>query len=1216
MPSIPELVYAALLYKNGEIPANPESKDFVQGTATEDGKLIFSFQRPDDTSVTFTLEIFAFKTDTSAANFSKENALLSGSKTGLSIVGDTIEISEAIPLLSSKPGTVSLRIKVPDECSLEIDGTANFDCKKDDSASDTYTIVEKDGASGIATGAYQVKFTVKKGEEVVYIFSECINVFNGMRTDTWSGLEKDAAKEISQSMISSTVYVRGTGDGWYKSSPYDETAVASDSNSGSFLSPLVSIQKAIDKIIAINDGASEYTIYVDGNFTAASSAALADFSGLSQPLNIKIAGLDPSKKAVIDGNGSARGIVVGASGVKKDVNLALENLVIQNTNTNGRGGGITLYCTAGNSHTIKNCVIKNNHASYGSAIYNEYGLLDLQGCVISGNTADTSGTVYIGQASAILTMSDVRIESNSAKNGGGLFLAYDATAKISDVSVVIRNNSIGSSSRGVGICLWNGRLELSGSAKIDDVVEFPNEHDSITHEVVVAGDLTAISPVATITPCDYTVGRQVLSLASGAATTLAANCGKFELSQAGWKIDEEGKLVLSPDIYVSEGGDDTSGKGSQAKPFATIQKAFDLIQTLNLSTVSYTVHILGTVKGKSELSADTLAQKISITGTTGAKLDGNQCLSWLLTINCSAPVEITNVTLTNSRDGGLYVKNGANVTLGEDAVISKNRNILSGGRGGGVRNEGKFTMKSKAKISENYMTGDKDPGGGVYSNGTFIMEGGEISGNYTSTYYSTGYGGGVCIAGGTFTMTGGTISGNRASSAGAGGGVYVSSSGTFTMSGGTISGNTASKGSGVCAYNSFEMSGAAKIAEDNDVYLAYYNNVIRIAGELTAQSPVATITHYTYAEKSSVISLVSGGTMTQDICDKFAVTPQADGTEWKIAPSGANGVLMPDSALYVSSGGDDTAGDGTKAKPFATLQKAFDTIKDRNDSTASYTIRISGTVVGGCEIRETSAANVLITGTSADTDILDGGGASYVFITFSPLSIEIKNVKITNGSDCISVNNSNATVTLGSGAEVYVTNHTGINAVAGTFILDGGAILDDGAGLNGRPVTFSGKKFIMKSGTIEGRSLGFGGCVSINDSDGEFIMEGGTISGGTATNYGGGGVYINSGKFTMRGGTISGCQSTTTNTSYGGGGVYVKGSNSYFTMSGGEITGNTATTSGGGVYVDNNGTFTMEGGTISGNTATTSGGGVYVKTDGTFTQGGTVSGNSPDNVYQ
>ena len=850
MPSIPELVYAALLYKDGEIPANPESKDFVQGTATEDGKLIFSFQRPDDTSGTFTLEICAFvktegESEDDTMQFSRETALLSGIKDKCTIKDDKINVDEPIALSvngSSKlKGTVSLKIKVPEGCSLEIDD-ARFSVT---GTSPDFTVTQ--AGDGISAGAYLLKFTVKKGEEkeeIVHIFSEYINVFPGMRTDTWSGLEKDGAKEISQNMISSTVYVRGTG-GYYETSTYNETAVASDSNSGSFLSPFASIQKAVDKIIAINDGTSEYTIYVDGKFTQSEKAIMATFSALKKELTLTIKAL--SNEATLDGgarfdeNGNVK---EGEEGSEKRIISAL--------------------CGNGFKLTLENLVIMGANAS---ALY--------------------GGGIYFNSVGGMLTMKSCAIRGNAVAMGGGVFIA----------------------------------------------------------------------------------------------------------------------------------------------------------------------------------------------------------------------------------------------------------------------------------------------------NGSFMMEDGAISGN---------------------TATRGS-------------GVYISPAGTF------------------------EMSGTAKIAEDNDVYFEGNDTTISVASDLTAESPVATITPSAYTAGTQVLSLASGGTMTQDICDQFAVTPQDDGTEWKIAPSGANGVLMPDSALYVSSGGDDTAGDGTKAKPFATLQKAFDTIKDRNDSTASYTIRISGTVVGGCEISGTSAANVLITGTSADTDILDGGGATEVFKTFSALSIEIKNVKITNGSYGISVNNNNAIVTLGSGAEVSAT-HTSACVPFGTFILDGGAI----SGGEGRyPVDFMGKKFIMKSGTIIGGALR--GCVFINDSDGEFIMEGGTISGGTAKLYGGGGVLINSGTFTMRGGTISGCQSTTTNTSYGGGGVFVHGSNCYFTMSGGEITGNTATTSGGGVYVENNGTFTMEGGTISGNTATTSGGGVYVDNSGTFIMnggkitgntatekgggvyekssdtftknGGTVSGKSPDDVY-
>ena len=318
MPSIPDLVYAALLYKDGEIPANPPHKDFASGREVENGKLIFLFQRPDE-------------------------------KSGLSVAGEAIEINDPIALtvysLSEVRGTVRLKIQVPKECSLEIDDTANFDCKKDEDASDAYTI----SASGIATGAYPLKFTVKKGSEIVHIFSEYINVINGLCTDTWNGLGKDEAKKITQNMISSTVYVRGAGGYYDNTESYKDTATASDGNAGIFLMPLASIQKAIDKIITINDGSSTYTIYVDGildgtSATTLGSEGLTDFSALGENLNLTIKVL--SGTATLDGgarfneSGTVTNVgiekrVIYASSERFTLNLTLENFVIKGWNVVG-----------------------------------------------------------------------------------------------------------------------------------------------------------------------------------------------------------------------------------------------------------------------------------------------------------------------------------------------------------------------------------------------------------------------------------------------------------------------------------------------------------------------------------------------------------------------------------------------------------------------------------------------------------------------------------------------------------------------------------------------------------------------------------------------------------------------------------------------------------------------------------------------------------------
>lgn len=149
--------------------------------------------------------------------------------------------------------------------------------------------------------------------------------------------------------------------------------------------------------------------------------------------------------------------------------------------------------------------------------------------------------------------------------------------------------------------------------------------------------------------------------------------------------------------------------------------------------------------------------------------------------------------------GGVY--NAGIFTLGGTASISQNTTVLANHVGGVYNAKGAtFTLQENAVISENEAM---QSGGGVYNAGTFNMNGGTISGHEV-----TQFGGGVYNAiGATFTMKDGTISGNTSRSensttalnVGTGGGVY--NGGTFAMEGGTITGNAATKGGGIHSGN-------------------------------------------------------------------------------------------------------------------------------------------------------------------------------------------------------------------------------------------------------------------------------------------------------------------------------------------------------------------------------------------------------------------------------
>ena len=181
--------------------------------------------------------------------------------------------------------------------------------------------------------------------------------------------------------------------------------------------------------------------------------------------------------------------------------------------------------------------------------------------------------------------------------------------------------------------------------------------------------------------------------------------------------------------------------------------------------------------------------------------------------------------------GGVYcAPNGTfNLLAGEitENQVRVDSNNGGAGMGGGVFNKGTFTMSGDSKISKNFIASSssmKQYGGGVCncdSAAKFVMNGGEISGNYINSWYSSPACGGGVYNNSKFEFTGGTITGNRLEAASVnvfGGGVYNDQSGNFTMSSGIISNNTtktngASGGGGVCIYrstftmNSGEISG-------------------------------------------------------------------------------------------------------------------------------------------------------------------------------------------------------------------------------------------------------------------------------------------------------------------------------------------------------------------------------------------------------------------------
>lgn len=365
--------------------------------------------------------------------------------------------------------------------------------------------------------------------------------------------------------------------------------------------------------------------------------------------------------------------------------------------------------------------------------------------------------------------------------------------------------------------------------------------------------------------------------------------------------------------------------------------------------------------------------------------------------------------------------------------------------------------------------------------------------------------------------------------------------------------------------------------------------------------------------------------------------------------------------IYVSQTGNDTSGNGTSERPFATIEKAMTRLKEvaskgiRSGEISAdnpWELHVSGTITATAITGEalieadSTIGNLAIIGEGSGATI-NANTKGRVLYVDSDTSVTIKSVTLTGGGVpstigrdtvyrglCVYVATS-GNLTMESGSSI--TGNTSPKAThgggvynEGTFTMNGGTISGNlaritGSGRNqiggdGGGVYNKGT-FTMNDGTISTNKAMSGGSGVYNDS-GTFTMNGGTISGnmvqaGSNIVFSGAGV-MNRATFNMYDGTISGNVST-----YMGGGVYnVVGT---FTMHGGTISGNSAATSetaratdgGGGVFAA--GTVELLGGIITGNTvaAGINGSGVYVNSapNDTFKMGGSAKVNSSNDVY-
>jgi hypothetical protein len=384
--------------------------------------------------------------------------------------------------------------------------------------------------------------------------------------------------------------------------------------------------------------------------------------------------------------------------------------------------------------------------------------------------------------------------------------------------------------------------------------------------ITITGALTGTVPVATITPATYAITTQVLTEDNSPVVDglVTANYDKFTVTDGPstapveWVIDSAGKLAPPPVASRNSGADTYASLAAAITAVTTSTDAApDVITILNditLDSTEATAISTAFVSGKHIKLTVPAGQTRTI--KRGAGHDGNL---FAVQGNSSLTVEGNGTGIMEIDGGAVWA--GGMVTPPDPANGATNTGI------GCLNANGPLINLSGGNLTLN-------AGGVLQNNGTDSAGGGAVS----------------VGSGSVFTMTGGKITGNGSSTAESaflakGGGVYIGSSGTFTMSGGLITGNKAAWGGGVDNENgTFNMSGSAVVAADNDVYLPS-GKTITLTGTLSLPDGVtvaATIRPADYTEGTQVLDGGYGTNYT-----KFVVTPNG-ATAWYV---GSNGKL-------------------------------------------------------------------------------------------------------------------------------------------------------------------------------------------------------------------------------------------------------------------------------------------------------------------------------------
>ena len=480
--------------------------------------------------------------------------------------------------------------------------------------------------------------------------------------------------------------------------------------------------------------------------------------------------------------------------------------------------------------------------------------------------------------------------------------------------------------------------------------------------------------------------------------------------------DSNSVSVLSgsnSDVYVSPTGNDNN-VGDVNNPFATINKAIDSnVSNIHLSEGKF----IGT--GNNGLTIENKSITIIGAGADKTIIDLNK--TQFMDIKSTSSVVLTNLTIINgyTKYGGAIYNNG-NLTI--QNCNFKNNSATSGGA---IYNNGNLdiyystfednvvTDRGGAVFSYSYVgiydstfirnkgTGTSSTGGSIYINGnsnkysvlnrnifkdtSVVRQGGALYLSYVNVTN--------CIFENASTTDTGSSNG--------GGAIYGSS---FNLKNNTMTNCVAKSGNGNYIFASYDFNGVVTILEGKTADITSSTFTLNATATDDMGHPIhgGSYTFYLDDIRIGSASSVNGfinGTFSKLLDDgKYTVTVSGPLNDNAVVKKATANVKIDRDYVdyYVSPDGDDVNNDGSKDKPFKTINKAITEAFAKNIYVNIYLLEGTYSGTGNVNLELTKLLGYLnIIGVDGKT-IIDGNGKDYAFNFGTTLNVNLKNIIFTN----------------------------------------------------------------------------------------------------------------------------------------------------------------------------------------------------------------------------